>query len=221
MNSLVSSAPRPARDPNGSMPPKRAGITGLRSYEEWIGKEPTDYTWPDYPDSLVLRFRGGTPTDVAYVGQHQYDILQQVDLNRVDFGAAFLPENRDPSLAAVLATEGVEIAREVGQALALMNRGYTLDEVLRGVSAPATAFATARAGRTTPARDALAVALGAAPVIERRWPEANASAARAPAPDRPARAGRRWPAARPAGSAASAATAVPLPMAGVAIPSLR
>jgi ABC-type glycerol-3-phosphate transport system substrate-binding protein len=29
----------------------------------------TDYTWQDYHDSLVLRFRGGTPTDVAYVGQ--------------------------------------------------------------------------------------------------------------------------------------------------------
>ena len=29
----------------------------------------TDYTWPDYQDSLVLRFRNGTPTDIAYVGQ--------------------------------------------------------------------------------------------------------------------------------------------------------
>ncbi len=29
----------------------------------------TDYTWQDYHDSLVLRFRGGTQTDVAYVGQ--------------------------------------------------------------------------------------------------------------------------------------------------------
>src|SRR5262245_52012001 len=29
----------------------------------------TDYTWQDYHDSLVLRFRGNTPTDVAYVGQ--------------------------------------------------------------------------------------------------------------------------------------------------------
>ncbi len=29
----------------------------------------TDYTWPDYPDTMVLRFRSGTPTDVAYVGQ--------------------------------------------------------------------------------------------------------------------------------------------------------
>lgn len=29
----------------------------------------TDYTWQDYHDSLVLRFRSGTPTDIAYVGQ--------------------------------------------------------------------------------------------------------------------------------------------------------
>lgn len=29
----------------------------------------TDYTWPDYHDSLVLRFRGDTQTDVIYAGQ--------------------------------------------------------------------------------------------------------------------------------------------------------
>lgn len=29
----------------------------------------TDYTWPDYQDSLVLRFRGNTKTDVIYGGQ--------------------------------------------------------------------------------------------------------------------------------------------------------
>jgi ABC-type glycerol-3-phosphate transport system substrate-binding protein len=29
----------------------------------------TDYTWPDYQDSIVLRFRGGTTTDVIYGGQ--------------------------------------------------------------------------------------------------------------------------------------------------------
>ncbi len=37
--------------------------------------------------------------DVSYVGQHQYDILQNMDINRVDFGTAFLPANQDPSLA--------------------------------------------------------------------------------------------------------------------------
>src|SRR6185312_13934116 len=29
----------------------------------------TDYDWPDYPDALLLRFRGGTTTDVVYGGQ--------------------------------------------------------------------------------------------------------------------------------------------------------
>jgi len=29
----------------------------------------TDYTWPDYQDSIVLRFRGKTKTDVIYGGQ--------------------------------------------------------------------------------------------------------------------------------------------------------
>lgn len=29
----------------------------------------TDYTWPDYPDSMLLRFRSGTRTDVIYCGQ--------------------------------------------------------------------------------------------------------------------------------------------------------
>ncbi|HEY7765874.1 MAG TPA: sugar ABC transporter substrate-binding protein [Aestuariivirgaceae bacterium] len=29
----------------------------------------TDYTWPDYHDSIVLRFRSNTTTDVLYVGQ--------------------------------------------------------------------------------------------------------------------------------------------------------
>jgi multiple sugar transport system substrate-binding protein len=29
----------------------------------------TDYTWPDYPDSILLRFRSGTPTDIVYGGQ--------------------------------------------------------------------------------------------------------------------------------------------------------
>jgi multiple sugar transport system substrate-binding protein len=29
----------------------------------------TDYAWPDYHDSLILRIRGNTPTDVVYGGQ--------------------------------------------------------------------------------------------------------------------------------------------------------
>ncbi len=37
--------------------------------------------------------------DVSLVGQHAFDVLSgNTDLNAVDFGAAFLPENQDPTL---------------------------------------------------------------------------------------------------------------------------
>lgn len=44
----------------------------VRMFEEQnpgIQVNVTDYTWPDYHDSLVLRFRSGTTTDVIYGGQ--------------------------------------------------------------------------------------------------------------------------------------------------------
>ena len=41
-----------------------------------------------------------TSLDVEYVGQHSYRTLEGVDINAVDFGAAFLPHNQDPTLAA-------------------------------------------------------------------------------------------------------------------------
>jgi hypothetical protein len=36
--------------------------------------------------------------DVAYVGHHSYNLLQNVNLNAVDLGSAFLPENVDPTI---------------------------------------------------------------------------------------------------------------------------
>lgn len=44
----------------------------IRLFEEanpGIKVNVTDYAWPDYQDSLVLRIRGNTPTDVVYGGQ--------------------------------------------------------------------------------------------------------------------------------------------------------
>lgn len=44
----------------------------VRAFEEanpGIKVNVTDYAWPDYNDSLVLRIRGNTPTDVVYGGQ--------------------------------------------------------------------------------------------------------------------------------------------------------
>jgi len=38
--------------------------------------------------------------DIAYSGQHSWNTPQAVNINAVDFGAAFRPENQDPTLAA-------------------------------------------------------------------------------------------------------------------------
>jgi hypothetical protein len=46
-----------------------------------------------------------TALDVSYVGQHSYDVLNAfqsntaVNINAIDLGAAFLPQNQDPTLA--------------------------------------------------------------------------------------------------------------------------
>ena len=64
--------------------------------------------------------------DVSYVGNHGYDLLQAqqnsqpIDLNSVDFGAAFLPQNQDPTLAA----SSVPGARAVATDLMRTFRGY-------------------------------------------------------------------------------------------------
>ena len=59
--------------------------------------------------------------DVSYVGQHQYDILQNVDINRPDFGEAFLPENRDPSLAVTSTPGGSAVVSDLMRPF----RGYS------------------------------------------------------------------------------------------------
>jgi hypothetical protein len=49
--------------------------------------------------------------DVSYVGQHQYDILQNMDINRVDFGTAFLPANQDRSSTVAGAAVATDLMR--------------------------------------------------------------------------------------------------------------
>jgi hypothetical protein len=49
--------------------------------------------------------------DVSYVGQHQYDILQNMDINRVDFGTAFLPANLDRSSTVAGAAVATDLMR--------------------------------------------------------------------------------------------------------------
>jgi hypothetical protein len=68
--------------------------------------------------------------DVSYVGQHQYDILQNMDINRVDFGMAFLAANQDPSSTVAGAAVATDLMRSfrgyssITQTSGWLNRTY-------------------------------------------------------------------------------------------------
>ena len=46
------------------------------------------------------RFPGTTTLDVEWVGQHSFNTVRTVNINTVDFGAAFLPQNQNPNLVS-------------------------------------------------------------------------------------------------------------------------
>ena len=58
---------------------------------------------------LQMALPWSSSLDVAYVGQHSYHVLNMfqslsaVNINAIDFGAAFLPQNQDPTRSAAVA----------------------------------------------------------------------------------------------------------------------
>ena len=71
-----------------------------------------------------------TSVDLSYVGWYGYDFLQQVNVNAIDFGAAFLPQNQDPTQtsttpgAAVVSNNQMRAIRGYGNVNLFMNRGW-------------------------------------------------------------------------------------------------
>jgi hypothetical protein len=87
----------------------------LASGLEILGPPQLTSVWPyeaDIPSStqwnagLQMTLPWASTIDVSYVGQHGFNQLReirgqtQVDINAVDFNAAFLPQNQDPTLAS-------------------------------------------------------------------------------------------------------------------------
>lgn len=104
---------------------QRLGTGGLAtegppalSVYEYNSKLPSSWQW-NTGTQMMLPWAASL--DVAYVGHHSYNLLQAVNLNAVDFGSAFLPENQDPTLSAGITTPG---ARAVSQDLMRSYRGY-------------------------------------------------------------------------------------------------
>ena len=54
---------------NYSLETIQDNVSSSRQANPGIKVKVTDYAWPDYQDSLILRLRGNTPTDVIYGGQ--------------------------------------------------------------------------------------------------------------------------------------------------------
>jgi hypothetical protein len=70
-------------------------LAGLWVYEP--GGLPTSIQWNGGVQTLLP---WAVSLDVSYVGQHSFNEVQTVNLNAIDFGAAFLPANQDRSLPA-------------------------------------------------------------------------------------------------------------------------
>ena len=69
-------------------------LGGLWEYDH--GALPSSVQWNG---GVQLALPWAVALDVSYVGQHSFHTPEAADLNAMDFGAAFLPENQDPTQA--------------------------------------------------------------------------------------------------------------------------
>ena len=60
---------------------------------------PLPATW-QWNAGLQVMLPWSTALDLAYTGEHAYNLVEAVNINAVDFGAAFLPANQDPTLSS-------------------------------------------------------------------------------------------------------------------------
>jgi len=64
---------------------------------EYAGDLPSSTQWSA---GVQMALPWASAVDVTYVGQHSFNTLESVDINGVDFGAAFLSRNQDPTLSS-------------------------------------------------------------------------------------------------------------------------
>ena len=72
------------------------GAPALITYE-YNSKLPSSTQWNA---GLQMALPWSSTFDVEYVGQHGFNLGQTIDINSVDLGAGFLPQNQDPTLPA-------------------------------------------------------------------------------------------------------------------------
>jgi hypothetical protein len=60
---------------------------------------PSTWTWNA---DVQYMLPGNMMLDIGYSGEHGYNIIEQVNVNTVDIGAAYLPQNQDPTVTSSL-----------------------------------------------------------------------------------------------------------------------
>ncbi|MPY89166.1 MAG: hypothetical protein GEU99_14720 [Luteitalea sp.] len=70
------------------------GAPSLNVFEH-DSKLPSSWQWNG---GMQMMLPWSAALDVEYVGQHGFNIFEGVNINAIDFGAAFLPANQDPTL---------------------------------------------------------------------------------------------------------------------------
>ena len=73
------------------------GAPALTAIELRADKLPTSTQWNG---GVQMALPWAVTLDVEYVGQHSFNTVPTVNINTVDFGAAFLPQNQDPTAAS-------------------------------------------------------------------------------------------------------------------------
>src|SRR5439155_4321182 len=67
---------------------------------EYAGDLPSSTQWSG---GVQMELPWGTAVDLTYAGQHSFNTLDAVDINGVDFGAAFAASNQDRTLSSATA----------------------------------------------------------------------------------------------------------------------
>jgi carboxypeptidase family protein len=93
-----------------------SGAPALNVFE-YAGNLPSSTQWNG---GLQMALPWSSAIDVEYVGQHSFNTLDGVDINAIDFGAAFLPQNQDLTLQLNTTPGAMAVAQDQMRAF----RGY-------------------------------------------------------------------------------------------------
>ena len=102
---------------------------------EYDSKLPSSIQWNG---GIQMLLPWSTSLDVEYVGQHGYNIVETMNINAVDMGAALLPENQDTTLAtnatpgaASLPTDLMRAIKAYGDVTLSVGRGFVTHHSLQ------------------------------------------------------------------------------------------